>query len=85
MANSKRYTTLKARLYPNAAQAELFEKTFGYPKLKRKKDDRDSFTACNHEFTSSPTIYITKDGLRMTKAGIIPAKFPRCPPGTAGS
>ena len=52
---------------------------FGYPRFKRKKDDRDSFTACNHEFTSGPTIYITKDGLRMTKAGIIKAKFPRRP------
>ena len=141
------YTTIKARLYPDAAQAELFEKTFGccryiwnrmladqqrfyieadahfiptpakykkeapfltevdnqaliqehnklsqafrvffknperfgYPNFKRKKDDRDSFTACNHEFTSGPTIYITRDGLRMTKAGIVRAKFPRRP------
>ncbi len=52
---------------------------FGYPKFKRKKDDRDSFTACNHEFPSGPTIYITKDGIRMTKAGIVKAKFPRRP------
>ena len=141
------YTTLKARLYPNETQAELFEKTFGccryiwnrmladqqrfyietnahfiptpakykkeapfltevdnqaliqehnklsqafrmffknpehfgYPHFKRKKDDRDSFTACNHEFESGPTIYITQDGLRMTKAGIIKARFPRRP------
>ena len=141
------YTTLKARLYPNEAQAKLLEKTFGccryiwnrmladqqkfyietnahfiptpakykkeapfltevdnqaliqehnklaqafrvffknpecfgYPNFKRKKNDRDSFTACNHEFTSGPTIYITKDGLRMTKAGIIKAKCPRRP------
>lgn len=140
-----RYTTIKARLYPDAAQAELFEKTFGccryiwnrmlsdqqrfyietgahfiptpakykreapflaevdnqaliqehnklsqafrvffknpetfgYPNFKRKKDDRDSFTACNHEFTSGPTIYTTKDGIRMTKAGIVKARFPR--------
>ena len=147
MANVKRFTTLKARLYPDAAQAELFEKTFGccryiwnrmladqqrfysetdahfiptpakykkeapfltevdnqaliqehnklsqafrvffknpecfgYPNFKRKKDDRDSFTACNHEFTSGPTIYITRDGLRMTKAGIVKAKFSRRP------
>jgi len=53
--------------------------SFGYPKFKRKKDDRDSFTACNHEFESGPTIYITKDGIRMTKAGIVTAKFPRRP------
>jgi len=52
---------------------------FGYPKFKKKKDDRDSFTACNHEFESGPTIYITKDGIRMTKAGIVKAKFPRRP------
>ena len=52
---------------------------FGYPKFKRKKDDRDSFTACNHAFESGPTIYITKDGIRMTKAGIVKAKFSRRP------
>ena len=141
------YTTIKARLYPNEAQIELFEKTFGccryiwnhmladqqrfyletdqhfiptpakykkeapfltevdnqaliqehnklsqafrmffkkpehfgYPNFKRKKTDRDSFSACNHVFESGPTIYITKDGLRMTKAGIVRAKFPRRP------
>ena len=141
------YTTIKARLYPSEAQAELFEKTFGccryiwnhmladqqrfyletdkhfiptpakykkeapfltevdnqaliqeynklsqafrmffkspehfgYPNFKRKKTDRDSFTACNHVFESGPTIYITKDGIRMTKAGVVKAKFPRRP------
>ena len=141
------YSTIKTRLYPNEAQAELFEKTFGccrwiwnhmladqqrfyletdkhfiptpakykkeapfltevdnqaliqehnklsqafrvffkspehfgYPNFKKKKTDRDSFTACNHVFESGPTIYITKDGIRMTKAGIVKAKFPRRP------
>ena len=53
--------------------------SFGRPKFKRKKDDRDSFTACNHEFASGPTIYTTKDGIRMTKAGIVRAKFHRRP------
>ena len=139
------YNTIKARLYPTHAQAELFEKTFGccryiwnqmladqqrfcletsahfiptpakyknsapflrevdnqaliqehnklsqafrvffknpdafgYPNFKRKKDDRNSFTACNHVFESGPTIYTTKNGIRMTKAGIVKAKFPR--------
>ncbi len=141
------YNTIKARLYPTPAQAELFEKTFGccryiwnqmlsdeqrfyaetgahfiptpakyktnapflkevdnqaliqehnrlsqafraffknpetfgHPNFKRKKTDRDSFTACNHDFESGPTIYLTKDGIRMTKAGIVRAKFPRRP------
>ncbi len=148
-ANPTQYTTLKVRLYPNAEQMALFEKTFGccryiwnqmlsdqqrfyaetgaffiptpakykneasflkevdsqaliqehnklnqafrvffkdpehfgHPNFKRKKTDRDSFTACNHEFTSGPTIYITKDGVRMTKAGIVRAKFSRRPQG----
>jgi len=53
--------------------------TFGYPRFKRKKDDRDSFTACSHGFESGPTIYTTRDGVRMTKAGIVKAKFPRRP------
>ncbi|NCE66396.1 transposase [Pseudoflavonifractor sp. 524-17] len=141
------FTTIKARLCPTQAQAELFEKTFGCcryiwnrmladqqrfyietdkhfiptpakykneapflrevdnqaliqehnklsqafrvffknpecfgpPKFKKKKTDKDSFTACNHKFESGPTIYITKDGIRMTKAGIVKAKFPRRP------
>ncbi len=141
------YNTIKARLYPNEAQAELFENTFGCcryiwnrmladqqrfyletdkhfiptpakykkeapflkevdnqaliqehnklsqafrvffkspeafgrPKFKKKKTDRDSFTACNHVFESGPTIYITRDGIRMTKAGIVRGKFPRRP------
>ena len=54
---------------------------FGYPKFKRKKDDRDSFTVCNHVMGPSETVYTTKDGLRMTKAGIVRAKFPRRPQG----
>ena len=141
------YTTLKVRLYPTEAQAELFENTFGccryiwnrmladqqrfyletdrhfiptpakykkdapflkevdnqaltqeynrlsqafrvffkdpghfgYPNFKKKKTDRDSFTACNHVFESGPTIYTTRDGIRMTKAGIVKAKFSRRP------
>jgi len=51
--------------------------TFGHPRFKRKKDDRDSFTACNHVFESGPTIYTTKDGIRMTKAGVVRARFSR--------
>ncbi len=141
------YTTIKVRLYPDAAQAELFEKTFGccryiwnrmladqqrfyqetgqhfiptpakykaeapflkevdnqaliqehnrlsqafrvffkkpetfgHPNFKRKKDGRSSFTACNHVFSSGPTIYTTRDGIRMTKAGIVKAVFHRRP------
>ena len=143
------YTTLKVRLCPTPAQAELFEKTFGccryvwnqmlsdqqrfyaetgahfiptpakykkgapfltevdsqaliqehnklsqafrvffknpesfgYPNFKKKKTDRDSFTACSHDFTSGPTIYTTREGVRMTKAGIVRARFSRRPEG----
>ena len=53
--------------------------TFGHPRFKKKKTDRDSFTACNHDFPSGPTIYTTRDGIRMTKAGIVKAKFSRRP------
>ena len=53
--------------------------SFGYPHFKRKKNDRDSFTACNHVFESGPTIYLTKNGIRMTKAGIVRARFHRRP------
>jgi len=51
--------------------------SFGHPRYKRKKDDRDSFTVCNHKVY--PTVYTTKDGVRMTKAGIVRAVFPRRP------
>ena len=54
-------------------------KSFGHPRFKKKKTDRDSFTACNHDFPSGPTIYTTRDGVRMTKAGIVRAKFSRRP------
>lgn len=141
------YNTIKVRLYPNAEQEELFQKTFGccryiwnqmlsdheefyyatdkhfiptpakykneapflkevdnqaliqehnrlsqafrnffrnpaafgYPRFKRKKDDRDSFSACNHIMGNSATIYITSDAVRMTKAGLVRATFPRRP------
>ena len=52
---------------------------FGHPNFKKKTTDRDSFTACNHEFESGPTIYTTRNGIRMTKAGIVKAKFSRHP------
>lgn len=52
---------------------------FGYPNFKRKKDARDSFSACNHVMGGSATIYITRDAVRMTKAGLVKAKFPRRP------
>lgn len=141
------YNTIKVRLHPTAAQAELFEKTFGccryiwnrmlldqerfyletgkhflptpakykkeapfltevdhqtltqeynqlaqafrlffkkpetfrHPRLKRKKDDRDSFCACNQFWSGGSTIYITRDAIRMTKAGFVKASFPRRP------
>ena len=53
--------------------------TFGHPRFKRKKDDRDSFTACNQVFESGSTIYLTRNGIRMTKAGIVKAVFSRRP------
>ena len=52
---------------------------FGYPRFKRKKDARNSFTASNHVFSSGPTIYLTEHGIRMTKAGVVKAVFPRRP------
>lgn len=53
--------------------------TFGYPKFKRRKDDRDTFSACNQVCGNSATIYITEHAVRMTKAGLVRAKFPRRP------
>ena len=52
---------------------------FGYPKFKRKKDDRDSFSVCNRVSGNSATLYITRDAVRMTKVGLVRAKFSRRP------
>lgn len=52
---------------------------FGHPQFKRKKDDRDSFSACNCFSSSGSTIYTTHEGIRMTKAGVVKAKFHRRP------
>lgn len=54
-------------------------KEFGYPNFKRKKDDRDTFSACNQFSGNSSTIYITHDAVRMTKSGLVRAKFSRRP------
>lgn len=48
---------------------------FGHPQFKRKKDDRDSFTAYNCFSPSGSTLYLTRDGVRMTKAGVVKARF----------
>ena len=53
--------------------------TFGHPNFKRKKDRRDSFTACNQFSPSGSTIDTTRDALRMTKAGLVKAAFSRRP------
>ena len=52
---------------------------FGHPNFKRKKDDRDSFSVCNCFSSSGSTLYISRDGVRMTKAGVVKAKFSRRP------
>lgn len=52
---------------------------FHRPCFKKKKDDRDSFTACNCFSSSGSTLYLTKNGIRMTKAGIVRAKLHRRP------
>lgn len=53
--------------------------SFGYPHFKRKKDAMDSFTACNQFNGGSVTIYTTQNAVRMTKAGLVRAVFPRRP------
>lgn len=50
---------------------------FGPPKFKRKKDDRDTFSACNTFWDGGATIYTTRNAIRMTKAGAVRATFPR--------
>ena len=52
---------------------------FQPPKFKRKKDGRNSYTVCNHVFASGPTVYLTADGIRLTKAGVVPARIHRRP------
>lgn len=52
---------------------------FRHPRYKSRNSDSDSFTACNHDFPSGPTLYVTGDGVRLTKAGIVRAKLSRKP------
>jgi len=57
------------------------QEAFGYPKFKRKKEDRNTYSACNQFWNdgASSTIYITKNAIRMTKVGFIKASFSRRP------
>ena len=53
--------------------------TFGHPQYKRKKSDRDSFTVCNQISGNSATLYTTRDAVRITKYGLVKARFSRRP------
>ncbi len=53
--------------------------TFGIPKFKRRENGTPSFTACNHVLPSGPTIYTTRNSIRMTKAGAVRAAFSQRP------
>ena len=55
---------------------------YGYPKFKRKKDAKNSFqTYCHHYKNGSPDgIYLTENGVRIPKAGIVKANIYRRPP-----
>ncbi len=52
---------------------------FGPPRFKTKKARRDSFTVYCRQYRTGPSIYLTKSGLQMPKAGLIPATIHRRP------
>ena len=54
------YTTIKARLYPDAAQAELFEKTFGccrYIWNRMLADQQRFYIEADAHFIPTPAKY----------------------------
>ena len=76
-------STALATVHQNLRRA--FQKFFdqpehyGYPAFKRKKDADNSYTTYCQYFSSGPNVYLTDDGIRLPKLGVIPAKLHRKP------
>ena len=49
------------------------------PQFKPKKARRDSFTSYCRQYRTGPTIYMTADGVRLPKLGLVRAKVHRKP------
>ena len=52
---------------------------FRYPKFKTKKSRRESFTTYCRQLPSGPTVYLTGEGVRLPKLGVVKAKLHRRP------
>ncbi|MDE7221372.1 MAG: transposase [Oscillospiraceae bacterium] len=52
---------------------------FRRPKFRRKKSGRDSFTTPCRQLPSGPTVYLTDEGVRLPKLGVVRAVFHRRP------
>ena len=52
---------------------------YRYPVFKRQKDARGSYTTYCQYFKSGPTVYLTDEGIRLPKIGILRANFHRKP------
>ena len=52
---------------------------FRRPRFKRKKSGRDSFTTPCRRLPSGPTVYLTEEGVRLPKLGVVRAVFHRRP------
>ena len=52
---------------------------FRYPQFKTKKARRDSSTTYCRQYRSGPTVFMTKEGVRLPKLGLIRAKVHRSP------
>ena len=52
---------------------------YGYPAFKPKKDADNSYTTYCQYFPSGPNVYLTDNGIRLPKLGVISAKFHRRP------
>ena len=62
-AENRQYTTIKVRLYPDAAQAELFEKTFGccrYIWNRMLADQQRFYLETDRHFIPTPAKYKTE-------------------------
>ena len=63
------------------AFAKFFENPahYHYPVYKRKKEVGGSYTTYCQYFKSGPTVYLTDEGIRLPKVGILRATFHRKP------
>ena len=70
-----------ATVHQNLRRAfqDFFKESRGYPAFKRRNGGREAYTTFCQYFRSGPTVYLTEEGIRLPKLGIVKAVFHRRP------